>query len=358
VVVVVSENLNQLEALLAPVVDQLRCAGLLPSQITLLCPPDQPEMVKRITSCCGEGSNRPATASDPAGLRGVAVAVHDPADRTRLSYLASTKAGRRIYLNRSLVDADQIVILSRTGYDPILGYTGGLGELFPALSDEATRQEYALRVTGSPSYGEVHGCGTAAWQEAQEVGWLLGMPFVVEILEGSGDEVSYILGGSAKRVAAEAERLLNRHWRVAVKRTADVVVAAISGDSPQQTFEQVSRALACAARVVRFGGCVVVLCRAPAPRGPGADLLRQAENPVQGLLLARQQKMPDLISIWQLATAAQQARLFLLSDIPATTAEELFFTPLDQPEQVQRLLNDAESCLILPDAHRTLAVME
>jgi hypothetical protein len=47
-----------------------------------------------------------------------------------------------------------------------------------------------------------------------------------------------------------------------------------------------------------------------------------------------------------------------LSDIPTTTAEELFVTPLEKPEQAQRLLDGAEGCLLLPDAHRTMAVLE
>ena len=53
-----------------------------------------------------------------------------------LANLASTKAGRRVYLNRSLVDADQLIVVGRFHYDPMLGYAGGLSDLFPALSDD------------------------------------------------------------------------------------------------------------------------------------------------------------------------------------------------------------------------------
>jgi nickel-dependent lactate racemase len=346
VVVAIAQELNHLPDLLAPLLDHVVSAGLQPANITLLCRSESADSVRQ------------AHALLPVEQRTVAVEVHDPADRSRLSYLASTKAGRRIYLNRTLVDADQIVILSRTMYDPILGYGGGLGDLFPALSDEATRSEFALKATTSPAYSPVLGRGTPAWHEAQEVGWLLGMPFVLEVIEGNGDDISYVRGGSAKQVMAEADRLLDRHWRVGLSRTADVVVAGISGAAERQTFGEVTRALSCAARVVRFGGGVIVLCHAHAPTGAGAALLRHADNPVQGLLLAQQQKTADVVSIWQLVAAAQHARLYLLSDMPAATAEELFVTPLESPEQVQRLINGADSCLLLPDAHRTLAVLE
>ena len=66
-----------------------------------------------------------------------------PADRRGLSYLATTRRGRRIYLNRTAVDADQLVLLTRRSYDCRMGYAGGEGALFPALSDEAARQEAA-----------------------------------------------------------------------------------------------------------------------------------------------------------------------------------------------------------------------
>ena len=68
------------------------------------------------------------------------VEVHDPKDRKKLAYLATTRRGRRVYVNRSAVDADQLVVLCRPDADPLLR-RGGAGLLYPALSDEATREQ-------------------------------------------------------------------------------------------------------------------------------------------------------------------------------------------------------------------------
>jgi nickel-dependent lactate racemase len=184
------------------------------------------------------------------------------------------------------------------------------------------------------------------------------MPFVVQVLEGHGDTISHVLGGSAQAVATEGHRLLDRHWRVAVDRSADLVVAAISGDPKLQSFAEVTRALACAGRVVKPGGQIAVLSRAQATLGPSVGYLRQADTPAAGLAQARQHHASDAVSAWQLAKAAEHAKLYLLSDIPAETVEELFATPLENAGQVQRLIDAAESCLLLPDAHRTLAVVQ
>src|SRR5271170_1140540 len=56
--------------------------------------------------------------------RGVVLAVHDPNDRTQLAYLATTKQGRRVYLNRLLTDADLVVPVGRLGFDSLMGYRG------------------------------------------------------------------------------------------------------------------------------------------------------------------------------------------------------------------------------------------
>ncbi len=322
---------------LLAVLECLLAAGLHPDAITLLALPGAPDSRGEVS----------VLADD---FRGVRRETHDPTDRKKLAYLASTRAGRRVYLNRTLVDADQLIVLGTACYDPVLGYGGGLGEIFPWLSDEATRNEFLAKPSESTP-------GAKAWparQEANEVGWLLGMPFLVQVIEGQAEEIAHVLAGAAGAVADEAHRLLDEHWRVTVDQSAELVVAGVSG---RQTFANVTRALACAARVVRPGGKIVILSRAGGALGPSTELLRGADDPAQALARVRQQHLPDSTSAWQLATAARQAQLFLLSEFPAATVEELFTTPLEHAGQVRRLIEAADSCLFLPDAQRTLAVI-
>ena len=119
VVVVVDEHVPLLAQLLTPVLQHLTEARVALGAITLVCPPTQlsQEWVQQL----------------PQEFCGVRVEVHDPTDRRRLSYLATTRKGRRIYLNRRVVDADQLVLLARRGFDPLLGYSGSEGALYPAL---------------------------------------------------------------------------------------------------------------------------------------------------------------------------------------------------------------------------------
>jgi nickel-dependent lactate racemase len=339
VAVVVEEHLPHFVDLLTAVLGHIRQAGVAPEAITLVCP--------------APSSGQPWLEGLPDEFQDVHVEVHEPADRRHLSYLATTKHGRRIYLNRTVVDADQVVVLAGRGYDPLLGYAGGAAALYPAFSDRATLQEAG----GGLSLNEAGAATATVRREATEVAWLLGAPFLVQVIEGAGEDIAHIVAGPVAS-AAEGQRLQEERWRVAVERRADTVLASVSGDPGRHDFADLARALACAARVVQPGGRIVLLSQAAPALGPGAEVLRRAEDPEAAVAALAEQRPPDLGAAFLWAGAARQAQVYLLSGLPAQTAEELFTIPLEHAGQAQRLLDGAGTCLVLEDAHKVMPVIE
>jgi nickel-dependent lactate racemase len=290
----------------------------------------------------------------PARFQAVSCEVHDPRDRRKLSYLASTAAGRRIYLNRTLVDADQVLALGQFAYHPVLGYAGGLADLFPGYSDDATRAEVQGRlVDAAPSDP-----ARPLWTEAQEVGWLLGIPFLVQVVAGEGDAVCHVLAGAASEVTPIGHQLLNRRWSFTLPEPPDLVVASVSGGAESQHWGNIAAAFARAARVVRPGGKVVVLAEPDNPTGPGLLALRECESLYQGVSHARTEHLPDALAVEQLARASQFASLYLFSSLSASTVEDLYLTPLAKPTEIGKLVDSSGRILIIPDAHRTYAVVQ
>jgi nickel-dependent lactate racemase len=336
VAVAVDDGIPRLAELLPPLLDHLISGGVRHEAITLIWP-----------------ASRPAgwTMALPDSYRRVHQEVHDPADRKHLAYLATTRHDRRVYLNRTAVDADQLVVFARRRYDPLLGYSGAEGAIFPTLADEATRQEMCRRLTLAPP-------GEHPWptrQEATEIAWLLGAPFLVQVIEGAGDEIIHVVAGVSE-TTAEGQRLLDARWRVTAEQPADIVLGSIGGDPARQDFGELARAMANAARVVKPDGRIVLLSNARPELGPGAEFLRQSGDPGQALGLLRKKTPADAAEAFLWASTVQQARVYLLSDLPAEIAEELFITPLDSAEQAQRLIGGDGTCLFLADAHKTLAV--
>jgi len=339
VAVVVDEHLQDLGRLLVPVLEHILSAGVVPAAITLVCVPS---------------ASRQEWVEDlPDALLDVHVEVHDPTDRRRLSYVATTAKGRRLYLNRSVADADQVVVLGRRHYDVLFGHAGAEGELFPFLSDEPTRLEWQHR-------WEFKAPGAEPWplfREAQEVSWLLGLPFYVQIIEGQDDSVAQVIAGAAA-ASAEGQRRLDACWRQDFPAAADLVVATLSGDPACHSFADLAAAAACAARVVRTDGRILLVSRAAPEVGPGSDILREAEDPHEAVRQLRREPKTELLPALLWARAADHARISLLSALPDEAVEDLHAAPLPDPAGVQRWLNRGGSCLFLEDAHKALAVLQ
>src|SRR5262249_14928394 len=154
VAIIVDERLHRLGELLPPILEHVAQAQVAPTAITLLCAPST--------------SRQQWVEELPEQFEDVRVEVHDPHDRRRHSYLATTKHGRRLYINRTAVDADQLVILSGRRYDPVLGYAGAETALYPALADDVTRAAALTR----PTLDAPGAILSPVRQEAAEVAWL------------------------------------------------------------------------------------------------------------------------------------------------------------------------------------------
>ncbi|HEY7155602.1 MAG TPA: lactate racemase domain-containing protein [Gemmataceae bacterium] len=337
VVIVVDEELPRLAELLTPLLEHIESAGVSPESMTLLCAPS---------------SSKQAWIDDlPDAFQDAHVERSDPADRRRMAYLATTHKGKRLYLNRTLVEADQIVVLSGRRYDPLLGYGGAEGALYPALSDGETREQMSHRV----NLGLPDETPWPARRQAMETAWLLGgSTFFVQVIEAAGDGVAGVVAGAAD-ASREGERLLDVCWRQRVPRAANLVVAGISGDPSRHTFADLAVALASAARVVQAGGRIVLLSRAEPALGPEVNLLRNADDASDVLQHLRGKHTVELVPVLRWADAANHANINLQCGLADETVEELFATPLHEAREVQRLLDAGGSCLFLPDAHKMLA---
>ncbi len=339
VTVLVDERLPQVGLLLTALLDHILEAKVAPEAITLLCP-----------SAAG---GQPWLTALPDYLEEVRCEIHDPKERKRLSYVATSQKGKPLYLNRNAIDASQLVVLTGRRFDPLLGYGGGEGAIYPALSDEATRlaslPDWSLKAPGATPW--------PARAEATEVVWLIGAPFFVQVIAGAGDSIADIVAGPAS-ACAEGVRRLDARWRRKVAHAAQTVVATVSGDPAHHGFADLADALLAAWRVLEPGGRIVLLTEANPSEWPGFDLLRGAEDPELALKELRQHRHFDHQAAWQWASVAQQAQLFLLSGLSDETTEELFAVPLHNLREVQRLLSGSTSCLFLGDAHKMMATLD
>ena len=339
IALVIDEKLPRLGELVGGVLQYLATVGIGPEAVTIITAPGTP-------------------TSDwiddlPDEFADVHTEVHHPDDRKLLSYLSTTKRGRRVYLNRTMVDADQIIVLTGRGYDPQSGYSGCEGGIYPALADVETRQGLAGELSMDVPNVEAEGVRA----EANEIAWLLSSTIFIQVIEADGDAIANVCAGLIGS-SADGIHLQDNRWRFVIDEPVDVVIASISGDPRRHEFATLARAAAAASRAVTDGGCIVVLSEAEAAVSEAMELLRQADEPESALHRLHEAKPVDPAAAFQWASAADHARLYLVSGMKPEIVEEMFATPICSVEEVQRLIDGASSCLILPDAHKSLVVVE
>ncbi|CAN5630363.1 hypothetical protein BH23PLA1_BH23PLA1_33380 [soil metagenome] len=280
---------------------------------------------------------------------------HNPDDREQLAYLASTEAGRRVYLNRFLTDSDFVLPVGLLTYDPILGYQGPWSTLFPGLSDLDTQQ--ALR--GQASDHTPHADHTRpAFDESAEVTWLLGSQFHIGILPGATG-IAGVFAGLESTVRTQGMRALDRAWTFQVPERAELVIAGIGRPGVPTRLEDLARGLATSAGLVRRGGRIAILSRTEGPIGPALQRLLGAEDPRRWAEHLRgAEAEPDYPAARQIARALDWADVYLLSSLPVEDVEELAMIPLARPEEAARLAALSNSCLILSHADLTRGVVE
>ena len=219
VVIALGADVPEAPSVLAAVCRVLESAGIDRDSITVLTDPDAPADFAR---------------SMPPGVNTVR---HDPDDRPQLAYLASTAEDRRVYLNRLLTDADFVLPVGGLGYDPVLGYRGPWGAIFPDLSDTETQRSYRAGASDATP-DRLH--PRPLLKESAEVSWLLGSQFQLAMVAGVSGVVAAVAGLGAT-VLEHGAGVVDDAWGVRAESRAELVVAGVGRPGEPTSIDDVAR---------------------------------------------------------------------------------------------------------------------
>lgn len=337
--IVLEQDLPYPAQLVQGVVEVLLQADIAPQDISLLCPAHGPV-----------GGEDPTRLLAGSVRRRIRVLTHDPSDPGCLAYLASTEAGHRVVLNRAIVDADVVVAIGCQQSQRAPDYFGPFGGVYPSFADRHALQRFrAWALAGNPGAGK-----RLLMAEVQEVAWLLGSAFAIQVVPGPGEQLVAILAGEIRKVTQASRLHYAAFWQQAVPRRARLVVAAIPGGPQQQTWRRLAQALAAAYPLVERGGAIAVCCSLSEPPGPAIQALIGAKHPAQALRRLGPDWPDDLLQAVQLLRSRRHAQLFLLSGLDPQLVEALKLRPLPDFGHLAHLVRQAASCIVLPDAPRAM----
>ncbi len=380
IVLAVGSPLPRAAEIVAAVIETLIDSGVNPGGITVLQ---------------AKTSSADACQKIPDDIRQrIRSAWHDPEDSDQMTYLATTTAGEPVMLSRLLTDADFVLPIGCVQDAEANGYFGVNSPIFPIFSDKNTQSRF--RAAQSPDNqphdksedqgyevdseidseideediyeddieiedreGEAFGDESAEKKrrltaEADEVGWLLGVTFSIQVIPGTGDEVLQIVAGEIGKVRECARRSFDDAWQHSVAAEAQLVVATIEGGPRQQSWQNLARAVANAATLVEEDGAIAVVCELAAEPGPAVRHLAQAPSRREAMEEIRQNPLEDAPVATQLAQTLQRNHVYLMSNLDDSLLEDLEITPIASPHELNRLVagvtGHGDTCILLCDA--------
>ncbi len=263
-----------------------------------------------------------------------------------VSYLASTVGGERIYLAKPIHDADVVIPISTMRFDPLLGFRGATSVLYPWLSTaDAVRR---LRGQGHPELDPAD--GRPLRDLVDEVGWLLGVQFAVQVVPTAGGQMAAVFAGAPDAVQRRALEVLQQAWLVQRDRRTDTVLVCVDAPPEQQSWSDVAAAAWLGRQLVQRGGRIVVLSALSAEPSGTFRLLQDADEPHDILPALRKDPPPDVVEVTQLIDAVRWARVYLLSRCDANSVDDLFLIPLESLDEVRRVLEQSRSPLCIDAA--------
>lgn len=272
--------------------------------------------------------------------------IHDPEQTEGGHYLATSSFGERVYLAPELIEADLVIPVGPVAFDSVLGYRGTYSVLYPGLSDA----ESIARALGHGHHELEPADQRPLRQLIDDIGWLLGVQFCVQVVPAAGSGVAGVWAGWPESVFRVARECLEASWRVEVDERSDIVVASIESDAGGHGWDQIGRALGVARNLVTREGRILLLTDLDETPGDGLQLIRGADTPADALSPITSLAPSDLVSATQCVEAADWARVYLLSQLDSGLVEDLFITPLEHPDDVERLLAQPGQCLIVENA--------
>ena len=208
------------------------------------------------------------------------VIVHD-SKTSETAFVGTSRNGTRLLLNRKVLDAHSIIVISSVEPHYFAGYTGGRKSFLPGVSAYETIEQnhkhalrleaQALKLKGNPVHEDMEDMAKALKDKRI---------FSVMVVLDKDHRICHASAGHLKRSWRAAVKKADEVFVVKLKKKADVVVAVTAFPYDIDLYQS-QKALDNAKYAVRDGGVIILVSACRTGVGPETflNLLASANTP-------------------------------------------------------------------------------
>ncbi len=283
----------------------------------------------------------------------IALVVHDPAEEDITSIVGVTRTGRPLRLNRLLFDADLVLSVGTCTLDsgndlPCEMFRG----LFPVFSDQETIDHYRAPIAVDSKVIRAE-----RRNEINESGWLLGIGLTIQIVPSPSNGIAAVLAGEPQVISEMASDETRRIWSYQVDSPGDLVIATLTGDSSQQTWDNVGRVLETAKHAIEPGSPIIICSELAEEPGPSLQRLAGMEGSPEVERELMRDRYADSWAALCLSRALERGPVFFRSQLRPAIVESLGMAPLKNDKELLRLVQISRRCIVLDGAQRLLVTL-
>ena len=259
VVIVASDTTRSTrsDVFLPIIVEELNSAGVLDDDIAIVI---------------ALGIHRAQTEEEHRGLVGDALyerirpVDHDARDKGNLVLCGKTSRGTEVAVNRTVVEADKIVLTGAVSPHYFAGFGGGRKSIMPGVcSLDANVQSHLLVFNPPPGKGRnpdvrvARLAGNPVHEDMIEATLLVGPHFMLNTIVTPGRELAAAFAGDFISAHGLACKRYIEQFGVAAVEPADLTIVSCGGYPRDINFIQAHKAIHSAYSVTRPGGWMIVL---------------------------------------------------------------------------------------------------
>lgn len=237
-----------------------------------------------IVFICALGTHRNQTPAEHRQLLGPKLADrfrvidHDSCNKDNLVYLGKTTFGTPVWINRTAMECDHIVLTGGVVYHFLAGWAGGKKYILPGISAyETVMANHALSL--NPGRGEGPNPDVRSGNadknlvhlDMLEAASFVRPTFLFNVITAEG-RIAGAVAGHYIAAHDKGREMVDAIDGVLIKEKADLVIATAGGSPKDVNLYQSIKTLINAREATKVGGTMIILTESPEGLGGNAEV--------------------------------------------------------------------------------------
>jgi nickel-dependent lactate racemase len=300
----------------------------------------------------------------------IRVRDHDCDDPGKLISLGKTAGGVEVEINRSVVEADRLILTGTIGFHYFAGFGGGRKSILPGVASRKScmASHFAVLNPGegsgkNPLASTGVMAGNPVHQAMEEACAMIAPAFILNTVLGPDKRIIAAFAGDWREAHAAGCRYYSEQFSYPLTSRADLVVVSCGGFPKDINFIQAHKAMEYGSQAVRDGGVMVLLaqCRDGYGNATFFNWFRFQDLGEFEKELRRSYEINGQTA-YSTLQKARRFRVILVSDLHPEEVRTMGMTPaktLDEAMQLAAEMLPADySAYVIPEGGTVLPVLQ